>query len=151
MSRLRLPVMLVAALALPARAADWPLFGRDRTRNAVSLEAGAPTDWQIAAAASKDSPARVARNIRWSAKLGTRSMGGPVRSRGGRVDRERSDENENSAHDRTPESELLGGELSFCAPIFYCARVLSSTVLVVSHKPWLRRASDGFGCDATES
>ena len=28
-------------------AADWPVFGRDYTRNAVSLETNPPTDWDV--------------------------------------------------------------------------------------------------------
>src|SRR5262245_26107154 len=72
MSRLLLPILLGLAAGPAARGDDWPMFGRDRTRNAVSPEAGAPTNWQVR---TGDRPAR---NVKWAAQLGSRSMGGPV-------------------------------------------------------------------------
>jgi outer membrane protein assembly factor BamB len=54
------------------------MFGRDRTRNAVSPEAGAPADWQVEVRDKSGAVEKAARNIRWSARLGTRSLGGPV-------------------------------------------------------------------------
>jgi outer membrane protein assembly factor BamB len=62
-----------------ARAEDWPMPGRDRTRNTVSPEKNPPTDWQVEIrdAASGQVTTR-ARNIKWSAELGSRSMGSPV-------------------------------------------------------------------------
>src|SRR5437764_8280694 len=59
------------AVALPAArsgAADWPVFGRDWTRNAVSPERNPPLDWDSAAA----------RNVKWSAALGSTTIGAPV-------------------------------------------------------------------------
>jgi outer membrane protein assembly factor BamB len=69
---------LAAFLFLPALtcAADWPMGGRDATRNPVSLEQGAPTDWQVKA--DEQTP----RNIRWSAPVGSRAIGGPVVANG---------------------------------------------------------------------
>jgi outer membrane protein assembly factor BamB len=66
--------LTVALLTLPvfAAAADWPMGGRDASRNPVTPEKGAPVDWQV----KTDEAA--ARNIRWSARLGNRSIGGPV-------------------------------------------------------------------------
>jgi hypothetical protein len=32
---------------VPARAEDWPAFGRDATRNAVSPEKGPSVRWQV--------------------------------------------------------------------------------------------------------
>jgi outer membrane protein assembly factor BamB len=69
--------MVRAAVALLAcagalTAADWSMGGRDGTRNPVSPEAGAPTDWQVRT--DEDAP----RNIRWSVRLGSRAIGGPV-------------------------------------------------------------------------
>jgi hypothetical protein len=78
MARLFFPIILALTAGLAARADDWPMLGRDRTHNAVSPEAGAPTDWQNAIPATKDTAAKAARNIKWSAKLGSRNMGGPV-------------------------------------------------------------------------
>src|SRR6478752_2577642 len=58
--------------ALPLRADDWPMAGRDRTRNAVSPEKGGPTDWDI----------RTGRNIKWKAHLGDFSACEPIVSGG---------------------------------------------------------------------
>jgi outer membrane protein assembly factor BamB len=82
MARFMLTSLLLAMLGLPARGEDWPMLGRDRTHNAVSPEKGAPTDWQIDVAANKDAPAKAARNIKWSARLGSRNLGGPVVANG---------------------------------------------------------------------
>jgi outer membrane protein assembly factor BamB len=72
-------VLLVVAIGLAARADDWPMPGRDRTRNPVSPESGAPADWQVEARDPKTGAVeRPARNVKWSAKLGSRSLGGPV-------------------------------------------------------------------------
>jgi outer membrane protein assembly factor BamB len=79
MSRLLLPFLLALSAGPAARADDWPMFGRDRTRNAVSPEAGAPTDWQVEVRDRKTGAVeKPAHNIKWSARLGSRSMGGPV-------------------------------------------------------------------------
>lgn len=70
-----LSALALFALGVPAFA-DWPMGGRDHTRNPVSPETGAPTDWQVKTA---DLPAR---NIKWSAKVGSRAIGGPVVANG---------------------------------------------------------------------
>jgi len=54
-----------------ARADDWPMWGRDQTRNMVSPEKNPPTDWQV-------DGVKAARNIKWSAQLGSRCMAAPV-------------------------------------------------------------------------
>ncbi len=59
-------------LAISALGADWPMGGRTADRNPVSLEMNPPTDWQITTADAQP------RNIKWSAELGSRSIGGPV-------------------------------------------------------------------------
>ena len=51
---------------------DWPMRGRDWTRNAVSPEKNPPIDWEI------DDRNGNSRNILWSAKLGSVSCGDPV-------------------------------------------------------------------------
>jgi hypothetical protein len=53
------------------------MLGRDRTHNAVSPEKDAPTDWQNAVPAAVGACAKVARNIKWSAQVGNRGLGGP--------------------------------------------------------------------------
>jgi outer membrane protein assembly factor BamB len=82
MTRFHLPVLVLLVTGLPARAEDWPMLGRDRTHNAVSPETGAPTDWQNAVPSIQGAPAKAARNILWSAKLGSTSLGGPVVANG---------------------------------------------------------------------
>jgi outer membrane protein assembly factor BamB len=64
---------------------DWPMFGRDETRNAVSPEKNAPTEWHL-----KGWPKRLdqnnkvlesfddSKNIKWSAQLGSKTLGDPV-------------------------------------------------------------------------
>lgn len=49
-------------------AADWPCFGRDLTRNAVSPETNPPTDWDVT----------TGRNIRWKAEISSAAFGTPV-------------------------------------------------------------------------
>jgi outer membrane protein assembly factor BamB len=80
------PLILLGLLLGPpaARADDWPVFGRDQTHNAVSPETGAPTDWHVRAAPKKVVGDKVVerhpddKNIKWTAPLGSRSIGGPV-------------------------------------------------------------------------
>jgi hypothetical protein len=38
---------VLLALASAGRAEDWPMQGRDKTRNAVSPEKGAPVEWDV--------------------------------------------------------------------------------------------------------
>ena len=57
---------------------DWPMYGRDRTHNAVSPERNAPTDWDVGKFDSKTGTWVGSRNILWSAPLGSESFGDPV-------------------------------------------------------------------------
>lgn len=52
-------------LSSAASADDWPMFGRDKTRNSVSPEKNPPVDWDV----------KTGRNIKWKAELGTQSHG----------------------------------------------------------------------------
>ena len=67
-----LVVILMSASCVSTQ--DWPMFGRDSTRNAVSPEKDPPTDWSIKAGDE--------RNIAWMAKVGRMSFGCPVVSDG---------------------------------------------------------------------
>lgn len=69
-------VLLIVNLCSVALAADWPMGGRDRSRNPVSPETGAPIDWQV------KTDENAARNIKWSAAVGGWSIGGPVVANG---------------------------------------------------------------------
>src|SRR4030095_7850419 len=62
---------LLAAVLLtagPLRAEDWPMLGRDKTRNPVSPEKGAPVEWDI----------KTGRNVKWRATLGWFAWADPV-------------------------------------------------------------------------
>jgi outer membrane protein assembly factor BamB len=64
-------------------AEDWPMWGRDQTRNMVSPEKHPPTDWQIAVTDVKSGAVtQAARNIKWSVHLGSQSRGAPVVANG---------------------------------------------------------------------
>src|SRR4051812_48456135 len=76
----------IAALSLflsmaNALAADWPMLGRDGTRNPVSLEKPAPLHWQVEEW-ENGKVIRPASNVLWEAKLGSISCGAPVISGG---------------------------------------------------------------------
>jgi outer membrane protein assembly factor BamB len=51
-----------------AAAADWPVFGRDATRNAVVPHGDPPTDWDVTNG----------RNIKWKVQLGSQTIAAPV-------------------------------------------------------------------------
>lgn len=66
---------LLAALALaalPAPAADWPMWGGNASRNMVSAEKDIPRSWDVR---SKD-------GIKWVAEIGSQSYGNPVVAEG---------------------------------------------------------------------
>src|SRR5262245_38517325 len=54
------------------RAEDWPMPGRDKTRNPVSPERNAPIEWD----------AKTGRNIKWKAELGSVTVSEPIVSDG---------------------------------------------------------------------
>jgi outer membrane protein assembly factor BamB len=82
------PTFALVALPLVLEAGDWPMLGRDATRNAVSPEKNPPLDWRIpvlARAATKDRAARPAVpgvNVRWTAEAGINCLSTPVVHRG---------------------------------------------------------------------
>jgi len=61
-------------------AADWPQFGRDSTRNAVSPERNPPLSWDVGKTSdAKPTPRQeMSPNIKWSAPLGSMTYGDPV-------------------------------------------------------------------------
>jgi outer membrane protein assembly factor BamB len=77
--------MLVLA-AVPAGAADWPMWGRDPSRNMVSPEKGLPERFspgKLKPDGESVDPATM-KNVKWVANLGTQTYGNPVVA-GGRV------------------------------------------------------------------
>ena len=72
---------------LLASAADWPMLGRDGTRNSVSPNGNPPLDWALP---KVDVTGRLqsweterwnedkVRNVRWKSKLGTMTYGSPI-------------------------------------------------------------------------
>ena len=71
-------LILATFFAIPSLcfAADWPMGGRHATRNPVSPETSAPTDWQVKT--DEQEP----RHIRWSTAVGTLAYGGPIVANG---------------------------------------------------------------------
>ncbi|MDZ4848537.1 MAG: PQQ-binding-like beta-propeller repeat protein [Pirellulaceae bacterium] len=65
-------VVLHQACSILAADTDWPVFGRDATRNAVVPEGIAPTAWDVT----------TGRNIKWKVKLGYETYAAPVISDG---------------------------------------------------------------------
>jgi len=73
-------------LAAPLRGADWPQWGGRDERNFVSQEKGIPADFALAVKGNKEKgiQAAPAKNLKWVAKLGSKTYGNPTVS-GGRV------------------------------------------------------------------
>src|SRR5947209_1364351 len=73
-----IPLVCTLVLGLAsAPAADWPMMGRDNSRNAVSPEKNAPVHW-VPALRKDGVLVRPAHNIKWEAALGSSSFGSPV-------------------------------------------------------------------------
>ncbi|MGA2254613.1 MAG: PQQ-binding-like beta-propeller repeat protein, partial [Thermoguttaceae bacterium] len=81
-TRLLLAITIQFLLAQHAiRGADWPMLGRDGTRNGVSSEVGGPTAWCVEEREG-DRLLRGPHGIRWSAPLGSMTFSSPVVSDG---------------------------------------------------------------------
>src|SRR5690242_10856644 len=73
-SRVRLCNLLAIALLVGcSRSEDWPQFGRDGSRNAVSSERNPPLDWTIGDPTEK--PPIPSKNVRWSIPIDSVSTG----------------------------------------------------------------------------
>ena len=73
--------LLCGSFVCLAVADDWPMLGRDGTRNSVSAEIGAPVEWTVESREG-DRVIRESRGIRWSAPLGSETYSSPVVSDG---------------------------------------------------------------------
>ncbi|HIG29210.1 MAG TPA: hypothetical protein EYQ50_16040 [Verrucomicrobiales bacterium] len=75
-------LLLVTVLfACALSAADWPMRGKDASRNAVSMEKNAPLDWEVVTERGKVLEKK-SRNLRWSAQLGSVTWCDPVIANG---------------------------------------------------------------------
>jgi outer membrane protein assembly factor BamB len=61
-------IFALASFLFSSLAVDWPMLGRDQTRNRVSLESNAPTSWDL----------KTGRNVKWKVQIGTISASEPV-------------------------------------------------------------------------
>ena len=77
------PIAL-AALCLQATAQDWPMWGRDATRNMVAQVKGLPLEIVPGqyAGDSEDIDIKTSTNVKWIAKLGSQSYGNPTVANG---------------------------------------------------------------------
>ncbi len=80
-------VLVVAALACFApfgTAADWPMWGRDASRNMVSPEADLPARFSAGTfrPGTDEVDMTTTENVKWIAKLGSQSYGNPTVARG---------------------------------------------------------------------
>jgi len=71
---------VLGSLALQAQAGDWPMWGRDQTRNMVSDETGLPSDFFPGefVGVTDEIDMSTAKNIKWIAKLGSQAYGNPT-------------------------------------------------------------------------
>ena len=69
-----IPALVCLLVFSLSRAADWPMWGGNPSRNMVSKERGLPQDWDL----------KGGRNVKWVAELGSQSYGNVVIS-GGKV------------------------------------------------------------------
>jgi len=83
---LALAVVCCAAVPLAGRAADWPFWGRNASRNMVSGETGVPTAFEAGKykGATEEIDLATTKNVKWVVKLGSQTYGNPTVA-GGRV------------------------------------------------------------------
>jgi outer membrane protein assembly factor BamB len=74
--------LLLACCSPRAFAADWPMLGRTSSRNAVSPEKDPPLFWQWATRDANGQLLQPTKNIKWTAQLGSFTVGDPVVSDG---------------------------------------------------------------------
>jgi outer membrane protein assembly factor BamB len=87
--RIRLSLLALAVLGLPAAASaqgegDWPMWGRDETRNMSSPTTGLPGTFVAGEfiGATDEIDFATTKNVKWIAKLGSQSYGNPTVSGG---------------------------------------------------------------------
>jgi outer membrane protein assembly factor BamB len=76
MKILRNTLLAGTLLAVSAQAADWPVWGRNASRNMASDEKGAPTEWDIGQMDENEVvDMSSTRDIKWVAKIGSQAYG----------------------------------------------------------------------------
>src|SRR5438093_254922 len=81
-----LVVLLSGILPAVAGAGDWPMWGRNGSRNMVSDEKGLPVSFDAgqSRSGSEEIDMATTKNVRWVAKLGSQTYGNPTVA-GGKV------------------------------------------------------------------
>jgi outer membrane protein assembly factor BamB len=81
---LRNSSLVLLALAAPVSADDWPMWGKDMTRNMACNETGLPDSFVAGkfVGASDEIDFATTKNIKWIAKLGSQSYGNPTVANG---------------------------------------------------------------------
>ncbi len=79
-------LLLIMSLGPVTHADDWPMWGRDSSRNMVASVKGLPDSFDLGKAeeGSEEIDQATTRNIRWVAKLGSQTYGNPTVT-GGKV------------------------------------------------------------------
>ena len=79
-----LALAVAAITAADAPCQDWPMWGRDYTRNMVARVTGLPVDFAPGryAANSEEIDPETTKNVKWVAKLGSQSYGNPTVANG---------------------------------------------------------------------
>jgi len=75
-----LSLLVVGLLPLLVSAADWPMWGRNASRNMVSPETGLPSSFDPGRykGNSEEIDLSTTKNVRWVAKLGSQAYGNPA-------------------------------------------------------------------------
>lgn len=91
----------ILAVAALAPAGDWPMWGRDPSRNMIAPESGLADSFEpgIPKENSEEIDPATTRNIRWIARLGSQSYGNPVVAGGRAYVGTNNDHPRDKAHD----------------------------------------------------
>ena len=85
MKKIKITLLACALVGQVIQAADWPVWGRDASRNMVSDEKNAPIEWDIGEMDDNEVvDIKTTKNIQWVAKVGSQSYGN-VTVAGGKV------------------------------------------------------------------
>lgn len=115
--------LLVTITTLHAE--DWPMLGRDKTRNPVSPEKGAPVEWDV----------KTGRNIKWTARLGSITVSQPIAA-GGLIWI-----GTNNDPPRDPSQKEPGGVLACFRErdgkfLYQCVSKVTNEVGTLNRRPW---------------